>query len=398
MYNFHQLKEKDCGFTCLKMLLATIFSDNRYRYLDRLETESLSLASLVSIAAEYNVALQGFKFKSTALHKKIAPFILTYTIMSRTHSVFVYKRNKKKLYAIDPGTSNKIVIDEESESLNDAVILAISKVGLNCLEYRRVKTVNPILLSLFIAAELLSLVCLLAAFVEYKPEGNVLLSTAFIGSSILFSLLSKVATKLGLDDFDKKITYRNIAFVVERDKFYKLCNEYKVHVSVQNASFIINVIQILSLTVICSLWSVWFLLPVFVYITLSVGLRYVREKIEAKAIRRLETNERELVENASVEYLKKTASNISKDTSLVFLLRFVIDLIPLVTVAIFLVTFCVITGEFMMTNILFLIASIFLLKNRSEQVMNYILDKNRKLIETKLAVELQNISNKKTPS
>ena len=398
MYTFQQTKRKDCGFTCMKMLLANVFNDVRYRYVTNDKTESLSLAQLVEIAGSYNVVLDGYKFNMYEISTLKPPFILSYAQNENYHSVYVYKIRRSVLFVVDPADGKKRKIMVKDPSILNAVILTISSVGENCCDFILPRTRNAWLTASFIIAEFLSFICVLAAFVEYKPQGSVILTASFLGSSVLFSLLSKIITKLSLDDFDKRVAYRNLHECENKEEYYNLCNDFKIQVNVSSSINIINIIQTITICVLTALWSVWILIPMASFIVASIFVRVMRDRMEARIIKNLESSERSLLLSKTIIEVELNAKTISKDSSTIFFLRFIMDFFPLFVVVVFVVVFLSFQREFLMTNALFLVASIFMIKSKVEQISSFFLNRKRNIVKTDLITKLIEILNKKTPS
>ena len=78
MFYIKQIQNDDCGFACLKMLLAEINKDKDYLFLPQDEKHGpYSLMQLVGIASNYGVALSAFRAtdKTTVSNCLNFPFI-----------------------------------------------------------------------------------------------------------------------------------------------------------------------------------------------------------------------------------------------------------------------------------------------------------------------------------
>ena len=65
MFYISQLNESDCGFASLKMLLANLYQERDYLFIKQDEEHGpYSYFDLIKIAQNYNVTLEGFKFKN----------------------------------------------------------------------------------------------------------------------------------------------------------------------------------------------------------------------------------------------------------------------------------------------------------------------------------------------
>ena len=100
-----QLYSDDCGFTCLKMLLANLKKDRWYLYLKHPKNSgTYSFFELKEIAKRYDVHLSGYKFLNDDDLLSISkfPFIANVKNGQVGHALFVYKLNKKYIYYVDP--------------------------------------------------------------------------------------------------------------------------------------------------------------------------------------------------------------------------------------------------------------------------------------------------------
>ena len=106
MYYIPQVTKSDCGFACLKMLLATVHKDERYLYLKEDENHGpYSYQELLKYAQHYDVTLVGAKYDDKGDLRNINKFPLILTVQGENqtlHAVFVTKKRGKKLKVFDP--------------------------------------------------------------------------------------------------------------------------------------------------------------------------------------------------------------------------------------------------------------------------------------------------------
>lgn len=105
-----QLYSDDCGFTCLKMLLANLKKDRGYLYLKHPKTSgTYSFFELKEIAKKYDVHLSGYKFLNDEdlLSINKFPFIANIKKEKIGHALLVYKLNKKYIYYVDPSNGKE---------------------------------------------------------------------------------------------------------------------------------------------------------------------------------------------------------------------------------------------------------------------------------------------------
>lgn len=105
-YFCYQLQDDDCGFACLKMLLANINNDKNYLYLQNYKDKgNYTFFELIKIANLYGVNLKGYKGKMDSKIK--TPFICLIKGLNNNHYIIVYS-NKMFVKYFDP--DNGLVI------------------------------------------------------------------------------------------------------------------------------------------------------------------------------------------------------------------------------------------------------------------------------------------------
>lgn len=106
MFYISQTQKDDCGFTCLKMMLANINKDGNYLYLpQKVDHGYYSYSDIVDIAKDYGLFLSAVRVteKETVLRCSNFPFIATVQVINGVnHAVLVTKVTKKKVTYLDP--------------------------------------------------------------------------------------------------------------------------------------------------------------------------------------------------------------------------------------------------------------------------------------------------------
>lgn len=107
MFYIPQIGEYDCGYACIKMLLAVIHKDNNYLYLPFHEkNQPFSYQQLREIALKYNVELVGFKVEDAEEIKKNKVFPLIVSLNQETenkHAVMITGIKWNRIQISDPG-------------------------------------------------------------------------------------------------------------------------------------------------------------------------------------------------------------------------------------------------------------------------------------------------------
>ena len=106
MYFIHQILKDDCGFACVKMILATLNKDKNYLYIPQDESHGgYSLNDLVEIGQSYGVSFEAFRATNkNEVHKcSFFPFIAILGLKNGAkHAVCVTKIKWGRVHYVDP--------------------------------------------------------------------------------------------------------------------------------------------------------------------------------------------------------------------------------------------------------------------------------------------------------
>ena len=106
MYFIHQILKDDCGFACVKMILATLNKDKNYLYIPQDESHGgYSLNDLVEIGQSYGVSFEAFRATNkNEVHKcSFFPFIAILSLKNGAkHAVCVTKIKWGRVHYVDP--------------------------------------------------------------------------------------------------------------------------------------------------------------------------------------------------------------------------------------------------------------------------------------------------------
>ncbi|MBO4682877.1 MAG: hypothetical protein J5618_03355 [Bacilli bacterium] len=128
---FYVLQEDnyDCGFTCLKVLLANVNKDSNYLYLPnpKANGEVYSFNELSEYASELGFTLSAYKIadRSTLSLDDGLPMMFSLSRDEKSHMVLVYKINKKDVYYFDPSCGKKKMRIEQFIELWDCKLLKL---------------------------------------------------------------------------------------------------------------------------------------------------------------------------------------------------------------------------------------------------------------------------------
>ena len=128
---FYVLQEDnyDCGFTCLKVLLANVNKDSNYLYLPNPKGsgEVYSFDELMEYASRLGFTLSAYKIadRSTLSLDDGLPMMFSVSKEGKSHMVLVYKVNRKYVYYFEPSSGKKKMKIEEFIELWDCKLLKL---------------------------------------------------------------------------------------------------------------------------------------------------------------------------------------------------------------------------------------------------------------------------------
>ncbi|MBE6133541.1 MAG: hypothetical protein E7178_02605 [Erysipelotrichaceae bacterium] len=119
----------DCGFACLKSLLASLNHDHNYLYLPnpKVEKEAYSFYELMEYAEKLGFTLSSYfvKDKENLSLAKNEPIMVSAFKEGKVHMLLLYKVNKKYVYYLDPAVGKKKMKKDIFISLWDGKVLKI---------------------------------------------------------------------------------------------------------------------------------------------------------------------------------------------------------------------------------------------------------------------------------
>ena len=370
MYKFIQLYDNDCAFTCLKMMLANLNHESSYEFLVNSHIEQpFSLAEIVSIADRHGLTLEGFRVTRNTMCELRRPFILTYKEEDRLHSLYVTGVKKGKIMFVDPGTGMKSKRRLAELQLVDCVALVPSATRkIITVKEKPLIPTNPFLYAIA-STEVLALLSIFAAFLHSTPEGNVLFSVLFIFFSLCLSAFGKILSKMAMNLFDKRVTFRYLSEIENRKTFYELANTVKVSECVSTVAVLTSFSQMAAMTTIAFLWSSWFVVPVLICLASQVLDFLVIKKRLDRIARGLETSEKNLLSTQDIEFEAKIIKNGSDKY---LMIRAFHSILPYILAGTFVFVYSMILGAFSLSECFFVFALVLMCKTRLSTISNFI--------------------------
>ena len=195
MYYVPQIQKDDCGFACVKMLLANVNKDRNYLFLPQDEKHGpYSYQDLIEIAAPYGVNLSGYKSEDKMAIKecKKFPFIATITTKSGgSHAVLVYKVFLGSVYYLDPRLGKVDVSIKKFVTIWDGTMLVTDSIEKKPCHYKEAK---PLTISQTIILNLLEVMvgaCVVAGVYFINDNAYIFIPIALFALAVVFELLVK---------------------------------------------------------------------------------------------------------------------------------------------------------------------------------------------------------------
>ena len=208
MFYIPQILKDDCGFACLKMVLATVNKDKNYLYLPQDEEHGpYSYSDLTELAYEQGINFTAFEAtnKEELANCSSFPLILTIELKNGAkHAVVVTKVKWKKVYYLDPRKGNGSMPVKKFAEIWDGTGLMIESFEKKSCP---IKPVSPLKVLTSVGLGILQvLVAACAAFGVYfiKDETPIYIPAVFLSLAIILELLMKALCfriMKGLDRF-----------------------------------------------------------------------------------------------------------------------------------------------------------------------------------------------------
>ena len=240
MFFIQQANEHDCGFTCLKILLANIHHDSNYLFLTNPFKEgNVSFLELIKEGSKYQTDLQPLKTenKMELSNYDNFPIIARVNINNVSHALYVYKVSKKYVYYYDPSKGKKKVSLDDFSFLWTGEFIALKSFTKHPCPVTKPKFMK---LSESITSLIISFITavssVLAVFFINK-ESYIFLPLIFFTVMILSEIILKKYSMVIMKRIDKRVE-EFLGEVKNKDYygFYKTYEGYKKYLLINHLS------------------------------------------------------------------------------------------------------------------------------------------------------------------
>lgn len=212
-YHCLQIKNNDCGFACLKMLLANFHHDQNYLFLKQnLKFNEYSFLDLKKIAKKNYVDLKGYQINDLLLIKKF-PCIGLIKLNNLHHYVLIEKITKNFVYYFDPSNGEKKAeIGDFKEIFTGNILLIENGENHKCNNYlKKERNLYPLIALLFNFIQIVFL--FLTSFIDDNSLKMLIVLLLFLFMLIINSIINTIIIK----NYDKKIIYPLIEIKQEKE-------------------------------------------------------------------------------------------------------------------------------------------------------------------------------------
>ena len=304
-YYIKQIKKNDCGYTSIKMYLASLSKNKDFLFMQDSKIENLSILEIIELLNKYNVETKAYKNVSKKIIKKIREeFLLINKNENSYHCVMVKKVIFNNLLIYDPEKriywmKMKDIINEES-----IVIFRINKKtkinnysnGLNKLFSYKIYNLF-IVITTFLA--LFSLIFGLYLMNNNMIVQTLILLTLYVLLTLLSQFLTNKLNKIKINKINKYLlkTHNKIGKnLIESNLNYVLKSTNLI------STFLINIVSFIFLITLIVLNNYKNLLFIFLMIVYFIISRQILNKKITKTKERLNKLENNLNNCDHIKY------------------------------------------------------------------------------------------------
>ena len=271
MFYISQILSNDCGFACLKTLLANLFKKEDYLYIPQDEEHGpYNYLELIGIAKKYGVTLKGVQMEDDNQEKlPPSPFLASLIVDESLHMVYVHKIGRRRVKFYDPAQGFRNVSLKAFLSIWDKTALVVESFKekdelLN--RFIECSTKERIILYLF---EIISLVSLFVGVMLIEKNTHIYIPVICISLfAIMEILLQRYLVKL-MTRFDERyLSHLNKQVPKNpKDFIYRLQN-FKKMVFSGPLEVVSNTFIVVAIVVVLILNNKYNLIPIIMVVLL----------------------------------------------------------------------------------------------------------------------------------
>lgn len=311
-YFIYQSTANDCGFACLKMLLATLNKDNNYLYLKKPKKEdNYSFFDIINIAKSNNVILKAYSYQQSDFEFPKCPFL---ALINQKHLVFVKRVTKRSVVVFDPEKGrSKYKIDDFLKIFSFKTLEVNEHIETKCCDNIE-RHILPFKFKIAKAVlTLLPFIAIIVGMFFVKSDSFVFVPIIFLTLFALFELVEKWYIFKEIDFFD----YLYI------DKYFSKWNSFEDYQNYLifkqkyfefNNSIMVSSIMSIAIVVISIINDPFYCFPILLILLLLIGKKALFSKKDNLAREKICREENEFKKNKN-NLNAETAGNVMESTN-----------------------------------------------------------------------------------
>lgn len=266
---FYVLQEDnyDCGFTCLKVLLANVNKDVNYLYLPnpKKEKEVYSYYELMEYASSLGFTLSAYliKEKNELRLDDGLPMLFSTSTNSKAHMLLVYKINKKYVYYFDPHFGKKKMEKKQFIEIWDGGLLKLDdfkKIPCPKKSKRLLSKKEELMMDIF---EILASLCLTSGLCFINEKYPFYLPIIMFASFAIFEILLRSYCLYVYKKIDERTYNSELKVKKGRMKEFYLTLEnnkkFEVSINLNSIYSVMSVVVIILFIAISGGYSLYYL-------------------------------------------------------------------------------------------------------------------------------------------
>ena len=312
-YYIPQIDYSDCGFACLKMMVASLYQDQNALFIKQDESHGpYSLLDLKKLAETYGIILDGVEVDDKLLIKEIRlPFIALLQKKNEVcHYVLVHKIKHGYVNYLDPEIGECSLSIKNFSHLWTGTALIISEFNKREIEFKNYEVddkkkdfFTPLL-------QVFSSILLAVGIFFIDDKSTIYLPLVFLSSSVISEIILRIFLIKKMEKMDIQLINQAVVKKGKYHEFYLRYEEYKKsHVS-HKLTLVFSLLSILFITTIVLLNNIYnafiVLIPLFIAI---MDVKFISPMINEKE-ELIALEERELGHIKNIDLLKKQIDKI----------------------------------------------------------------------------------------
>ena len=286
MYYIRQLEKDDCGFACVKIMLANLNKDENYLFLEQdLNHENYTFQELIDLANYHGLSLKGYVIedKEDFFSNMKEPYLAAMLLEEKRHLVYVYRIDKKRIYVLDPLLGRISYSHEEFISLSDAHVLMIEDHIKKKCEQKPEKFKYNNLMYFTAIFRVLSLISLFLGIYFLNKNFSYIYPLIFTALGFIFEILYRSQSIRMFKKIDQDLGYALKGGNVARwNKYYEAFEKQKGYAISYPGTILLSAVLCAVIILISILNSVYNVIPILMCLIIAlIDLAVIKPKLKS---------------------------------------------------------------------------------------------------------------------